>query len=59
MTKLTLQVENTIFSWETNCNDCSVGEILQGLHGLMVGHSFCSETVLKGMRNYVEENELS
>jgi hypothetical protein len=56
-TKLTLEIGSNKFSWESAYEDCSVTDILEALHGLLVGQTFMSETVIQGMKEYVEEHD--
>lgn len=53
--KMSLIMNDSKMSWETGQWDCGMEELLEAFYGLCVGQTFCPETVLKGMKEFVEE----
>ena len=54
-TKLTLQIGDTVTSWEVGHQDISIDDLLQALHGLCVSQTFISHSFVNGCRDYYEE----
>lgn len=56
MTKLTLQIDDKIATFECPRNDMFCYEIIEGFIGVMVAHTFKESTVLNSMKDYAEGN---
>lgn len=54
-TKLTMQVGDTVTTWETPHDDLSMEDLLQGFMGLAIGHAWLPITVLTCMKEFAEE----
>ena len=55
MTKLTLQIDDKIATFECSRDDMFCYEIIEGFVGVMVAHTFRESTVLNSMRDCVED----
>lgn len=54
-TKITLQNDNNVFSWETDHSDVTLTEIFTAFKGLLVAMSFYDDQVLEAMRDFANE----
>ena len=44
-TKLTLKVNNTTVTWESEFSDCNLEDLFQAFEGLLVAHTFPQDSV--------------
>lgn len=56
-TKLSLQIDNEIISWEVPQNDCNTEELSKGFLQVLLGSTFYKESILRGMKKVIEEEE--
>ena len=56
-TKLSLQIDNEIVSWEVPHNDCNTEELSRGFLQVLLGSTFYKESIIKGMEKVIEEEE--
>lgn len=54
-TKITVEVNGTVATWETGRDDHSIDEVLNGFMGTLVAQTWLPITVLEGMRDFAEE----
>ena len=54
-TKLSLQIDNEIISWEVPQNDCDTEELSRGFLQVMLGSTFLKESIIRGMEAVVKE----
>jgi hypothetical protein len=54
-TKIILQNDNNVFSWETDHSDVTLTEIFTAFKGLLVAMSFYDDQVLEAMRDFANE----
>lgn len=57
LTKLELTIGENKVSWETPYDDCSLEDLLQAFAGLVFAHTFPARSIIKEMKNYIEEHE--
>ena len=57
LTKIELTIGENKVSWETPYDDCSIEDLLQAFAGLLFTHTFAARSIIKGMKNYIEEHE--
>ena len=55
-TVLSLETYGNKATFELPCSDVSVEDILKGLVGLMVAHTWLPESIYRGMKRLAEEN---
>lgn len=56
-TKLTLQIGDTITSWEVPYEDISVDDLMDAFQGLCVGQTFVPESFWRACRDFYLEHE--
>ena len=56
-TKLTLQIGDTITSWEVPYEDISVDDLMDAFQGLCVGQTFVPESFWRACRDIYLEHE--
>lgn len=56
ITKLTLECGNNKLSWEVPYNDSNIDELCQAFYALCIGITYLPQTVIRGMKDFVEEN---
>lgn len=56
LTKLTLQVGDTVASWEVPTTDTDMDDLLNAFMGLLISHTWLPVTVLTSMRDFAEDN---
>jgi hypothetical protein len=54
-TKITVEVNGVVSTWETDRDDHSIDEVLNGFAGTLVAQTWLPITILEGMRDYAEE----
>ena len=54
-TKLSLQIDNEIISWEVPHNDCNTEELSKGFLQVLLGSTFYKESILKGMKKVLDD----
>ena len=57
ITKLTLQMGDTITTWEVPHEDVSMDELMDAFHGVCVGQTFVPESFWKACRDFYLEHE--
>ena len=55
-TVLSLETYGNKATFELPCSDISVEDVLKGLVGLMVAHTWLPESIYRGMKRLAEEN---
>lgn len=56
-TKLTLQIGDTVTTWEVDHQDISIDDLLNALHGMCVSHTFISHSFVDGCRDFYDSLE--
>lgn len=56
ITKLTLECGNYQVCWEVPYNDATIDELCQAFYSLCVGITYLPQTVINGMKIFVEDN---
>lgn len=54
-TKLTLEINGTVTTWEVPYDDCSVEDIIYGLYGIMVAQTFQPGSIANCMKEFGED----
>lgn len=54
-TKITFEVDGVISTWETDRNDHSIDEVLNGFMGTLIAQTWLPITVLEGMKDFAED----
>ena len=54
-TKLSLQINENIMSWETPADDLSADELCEAFYQLMIGSTFMSVSVINGMKKVIND----
>ncbi len=49
MTKITVDIDGVVASWETEESGCTTTELLRAFNGLLVAHTFHPESVKRSM----------
>lgn len=55
LTKLSLQIGDSTVSWEYPSLNCDIEELCHAFYTACIGHGFCPETVLNGMKQLAED----
>ena len=55
-TKLTLQIGDTVLTWESPYDDLSTDELTNAFFGLMVGQTFMPVSILTAMQQMAESH---
>lgn len=55
-TKITITSYDTTVSWEVPYSDIDINKVLDGVVSCLLGITFTKETILNGMKTYLEEN---
>jgi len=56
ITKLTMEVGDTVTSWEVPYTDCDMDDLLNAFFSLCIGHTWLPSTILESMKNFAENN---
>ena len=56
-TRLVFESEDNRYLWESPYADASMDDILPAFYGLLVAATWQPETIIKCMKDFVEENE--
>lgn len=54
-TKITITSDDTTVSWEVPYSDIDINKALEGVVICLLGITFTRETILNGMKTYLEE----
>ena len=54
-TKLSLQINEDIMSWETPSDALSASELCEAFYQLMIGSTFLSTSVINGMKKVIDD----
>lgn len=57
ITKLTLEVGDVTTSWEVPYSDSNMDQLVTAFYSLCIGQTYLPQTVLKGMQEFVEDNQ--
>lgn len=55
-TKLTLTIDDTTVSYESPYTDLNTMDLLEAFNGLLVAHTFSSDSVLEACKEFIENN---
>lgn len=55
-TKITITSDDITVSWEIPYSDIDINQALDGVVSCLLGITFTKETILNGMKTYLEEN---
>ena len=64
-TKITIEINGVVSTWESDRDDHSIDEVLNGFMGTLIAQTWLPITVLEGMRDFAQDqlecfsNELS
>jgi len=56
-TKLTLQIGETIVTWETDHTDVDLEELFHAFQGLVVGQTFIPESFITECKEFYEDHK--
>jgi hypothetical protein len=56
-TKLSLQIDNEIVSWEVPHSDCDTEELSKGFIQILLGSTFYKGSIIRGMQKVIEEED--